>query len=143
MISKLSTAALQLAFAAVLIATAKCQTYPRIVHGERVLANNSYIYLEAIGEGGENALKCVTDIAYCCGYYWYDEQGQEVQFEENGNATFYITARDREISLNRRNGHSGGSIGLWLCDIPDTSGVRQSLYIYIGTYIIGKCVYDY
>lgn len=135
-------------FAAVLFALAKCQAYPRLMHGESVLANNSYIYRDAIGEAGDtNTLKCVTNFANCCrsdgdSGSWYDEQGQEVQFEGNDSTTFYITAGDGEVSLNRRRGHSGGSVGLWRCDIPDTTGIKKSLYIYIGTYAEGKCVFS-
>lgn len=140
--SKLASAV----FTAVLLALAKCQTYPRFMHGDKVLANNSYIFRDAIGEAGDaNTLKCVTDFANCCrsGEYsgsWYDEQGQEVQFEGNVTTTFYITAGDGEISLNRRRDYHGGSVGLWRCDIPDISGIKKSLYIYIGTYAEGKYV---
>ena len=34
------------------------------------------------------------------------------------------------VYLNRR---TGGSVGLRRCDIPDSNGVQQSIYIYLGT----------
>lgn len=135
-------------FAACLLALAKCQTYPRFMHGDKVLANNSYIFRDVIGETGDaNTLKCVTDFANCCrsdeySGSWYDEQGQEVQFEGNGTTTFYITAGDGEVSLNHRRGYLGESVGLWRCDIPDIRGIKKSLYIYIGTYTEGKCAFN-
>ena len=37
-----------------------------------------------------------------------------------------------EVSLNR-NSTCYPDFGLWRCDIPDSSGVIQSMYIYIGS----------
>ena len=36
------------------------------------------------------------------------------------------------ISLNRNRGCIDHTSGLWSCDIPDSSGKMQSLYIYIS-----------
>ena len=38
------------------------------------------------------------------------------------------------VYLNCR---TGGSVGLWRCDVPDSNGIQQSLYIYLGTEEIG------
>ena len=44
-----------------------------------------------------------------------------------------VTRGDGVISLNRRNSDcSPPTSGLWRCDIPDSSGEIQSLYIYIS-----------
>ena len=116
-----------------LIAAVLCQSYPRFEFNGNVLVNNSYIDRGGIGEGVNNSLHCVTDYSDCCNNglgNWYDETGMPVHQGEDGNSSLYVTRGERVVYLNRR---TGGSPGMWRCDIPDGSGTNQSIYIYLGT----------
>ena len=61
---------------------------------------------------------------------WYDATGEEVQQGPDGDSNLYVTREDGVVYLNRR---TGGQSGMWRCDIPDSNGVQQSIYIYLGT----------
>ena len=113
------------------------QSYPRfeLIRGD-VLANNSFILRGQpvdIGQGHSDSLHCVTDNSECCSNGqgdWYDEKGTQVQQGPDGEGGLYVTRGDGVVYLNRR---TGGSSGMWRCDIPDSNGVQQSIYIYLGT----------
>ena len=91
------------------------------------------MYYPDVGSG-ESALKCVAISRNCCSDVggWRDERGRPVQ-EGNGVACLYATRTFRIISLHRKSGCSDHTPGLWRCDIPDSSGEMQSLYIYISS----------
>ena len=80
----------------------------------------------------------MTDNSDCCKNgegNWYNETGGEVQQGPLGDSDrVYVTRGDGVVYFNRR---IGGSSGIWRCDIPDSNGVLQSIYIYLGTYITG------
>ena len=55
--------------------------------------------------------------------------------------TLNVTRGQGEVSLNRNNSDCiPETSGLWRCDVPDSSGKNQSIYIYIsnGAAIAGK-----
>ena len=117
----------------VLAAGVSSQSYPRFESRGNVLKNNSFVFRGSIGEGQGNSLRCVTNNSECCSNgqgSWYDERGDEVHQGSDGNSDLYVTRGPRVVYLNNR---TGGSTGLWRCDVPDSHGVQQSLYIYIGT----------
>ena len=122
-----------------LIAT--CWSQPRFELSGGTVRNNSYIcyddiiYYEKMNE--DDGLKCVTDHRDCCHdtnvSNWRDERGELVQEGADDGTCLYVTRGDGEISLNRRNSDCiPPTSGLWRCDIPDSSGEIQSLYIYIS-----------
>ena len=115
-----------------LVAAVTSQSYPRF---ENVLVNSSYILRPRIGEGHNDSLHCVTDNSDCCRNgegNWYNERGGEVQQGSVGDSDrLYVTRGDGVVYLNRR--ERGGGSGMWRCDIPDSNGVQQSIYIYLGT----------
>ena len=116
-----------------LVAAVNSQSYPRFDFRGVVLVNNSYIHRGRIGEGHNDSLHCVTDNSDCCSNgegNWYDETGGEVQQGPVGTSNLYVTRGDRVVYLNRR---TGGRSGMWRCDIPDSNGIHQSIYIYLGT----------
>ena len=119
-----------------LVAAVNSQSYPRFEIRGDVLVNNTFIFRGApvhIGEGHNDSLHCVTDNSDCCSNgegNWYDVTGGEVQQGPVGNSSLYVTRGDGVVYLNRRR---GGSSGMWRCDIPDSNGVLQSIYIYLGT----------
>ena len=117
-----------------LVTVVSSQPYPRFEFGESsILNNNSFVFRGSIEEGQNDSLHCVTDNSECCSNgqgNWYDEEGDEVHEESVGNSDLYVTRGQGVVYLNRR---TGGSVGLWRCDIPDSNGVRQSIYIYLGT----------
>ena len=125
-----------------LLAAVQCQPFPRFEFNGTALVNNSYIWRGGIGEG-DNALKCVTNDTDCCTDpdtgNWTDGNGAAVHQGMAGASTIYITRGNGTVSLNRI---TGGSSGMWRCDIPDSSGVMQSMYIYTGTGINGELLWS-
>ena len=116
-----------------LVSVVSSQSYPHFELGENNILNNSILLHGSIGEGQGNSLRCVTDNSECCTNgqgNWYDGRGDEVHQGSDGNSDQYVTRGQRVVYLNNR---TGGSVGLWRCDVPDSTGVQQSLYIYLGT----------
>ena len=117
-----------------LVSVVSSQSYPRFEFGgTNFLNNNSFVFRGSIGEGQDGSLHCVTNNSECCTNgqgNWYDERGYEVHEGSDGNSDLYVTRGQRVVYLNNR---TGGSVGLWRCDIPDSNGVQQSIYIYLGT----------
>ena len=123
-----------------LMVVVHCQTsYPQLEFGDAVLTNNSYIDREGIGVG-EASLKCVTDYPNCCSGAgsdvgnWFDRDGNEVHQGGDGATDLYVTRGGRVVYLHRI---TGGGPGMWRCDIPDSDGMMQSIYIYLGTSTTG------
>ena len=112
-----------------------CLSLPEFRFFVRSLSNNSFIWFPDIGNG-DFRLKCVTDNLICCngseGTGWRDDRERPVHKELNEGSCLYVTTGYRVISLNRKLGCSDHTPGLWRCDIPDSSGEIQSLYIYIS-----------
>ena len=106
------------------------QSLPHFRFEGNYLSNNSYILRARITN---DSLHCVTDNSDCCsngGGNWYDVTGGDVQQGPVGDSdSLYVTRRVGVVYLNRRR---GGSSGMWRCDIPDSNGVQQSIYIYLG-----------
>ena len=112
-----------------------CQS-PRFEHSSiNILTNNSYIYYANISDGG-GALKCVTDSENCCNDSnvgsWTDGRGRAVHQGADETTCLYVTRGHGEISLNRNSSCIPDTSGLWRCDVPDSSEVMQSIYIYIS-----------
>ena len=117
----------------VLVAGVSSQSYPHFEFRGNVLKNNSFVLRGSIGEGQDDSLHCVTNNSECCSNgqgNWYDERGDEVHQGSDGDSDLYLTRGQGVVYLNHR---TGGSVGLWRCDVPDSSGVQQSIYIYLGT----------
>ena len=112
-----------------------CQSQPQLKHGTHSLSNNSYIYYPDIMDG-DQTLKCVTDNVNCCNSSivggWRDERGDPVYEGADGTSCLYVTRGDGVISLHHKRNCTDHTSGLWRCDIPDSSGEMQSLFIYIG-----------
>ena len=119
-----------------LMVVVDCQTsYPQFEFGDTVLTNNSYINRGGIGEGVNNSLRCVTGYSDCCAGAgsdvgnWFDRDGSEVHQGTDGATDLYVTRGEGVVYLNRI---TGGVSGIWRCDIPDSDGMIQSIYIYLG-----------
>ena len=103
--------------------------------GDLELNNNSYIYYTSISDG-DNALKCVTTIPYCCTDSddgdWRDETGTVVHQGPDDSSCLYVTRGPGEISLNRNSDCIPDTSGLWRCDIADYNDeiYTQSLHLY-------------
>ena len=116
-----------------LVSVVSSQSYPRFEFRENITLNNSILFHGSIGEGQDDSLRCVANNSECCTNgqgNWYDERGDEVHQGSDGKSELYVSRGQGVVYLNRR---TGGSVGLWRCDIPDSDGVRQSLYIYLWT----------
>ena len=106
------------------------QTYPRLTHTGIVYGNNSFIDRGSINQN--NPLICETDHTPCCNSEggWVDPEGMAVQEGVAGAASLYMTRTSSgAINLHRI---TGGLSGMWQCEIPDSSGQLQQLYIYLG-----------
>ena len=138
-IKSLSAIMVNCAFVTFLVVAAvNSQSSPKFEFREHVLANNSFIFRGDISEGQNDSLHCVTDNSDCCNNgqgNWYDVTGGEVQQGSDGDSNLYVTRGDGVVYLNRKN--MGGQSGMWRCDIPDSNGVQQSIYIYLGTSATG------
>ena len=114
---------------------ANSQSLPYLKHDGPPLSNNSFIYYPDIG-GEYLALQCVTNRENCCNESntggWRDWRGRPVHQGVDGVTCLYVTRGDGVISLHRKSGCTPDMSGLWRCDIPDSSGEMQSLYIYIS-----------
>ena len=119
----------------VLVMVVTSQSEPHFQHLDNSLSNNSYIYYANILEG-EAALKCVTDSVDCCTGanvgVWSDEKRRPFQQGEDGASCLFVTRGERVISLNRRHNCVPPTSGLCRCDIPDSTGHTQSLFIYVS-----------
>ena len=118
-----------------LVAAVNSQSYPRFEFRGVVLVNNSYILWSNIGEGHNDSLHCVTDNSDCSNGEgnWYNATG-EVEQGSDRNNSLYVTRGSRVIYLYRRR---GGESGMWRCEVPDSNGALQNIYIYLGTHITG------
>ena len=129
----------------VLLAILKAQSLPHLKHLGGILYNNSFIYYTNISVG-DSALKCVTDSDNCCYNStvggWRDESGRPVYQGVDGTTCLYVTRGDGVISLHRKGNCSDHTSGLWRCDIPDSSGEMQSLYIYISSDSVSGIIID-
>ena len=100
--------------------------------------NNSNVILEDIGEYDE-ALLCRTNQTACCQTPYTGVNGSafgswffpnETRVPSEGVPWgFYRTRGQMVVHLNRR---EGGEEGIYRCEIPDTLGLIQT--IYIGVY---------
>ena len=118
-----------------LVVLATSQSSPHFESVGHSLENNSYIpYTSILHEA--RALKCVTDNVTCCNDSdvgnWRDERGLAVHQGADEATCLYVTRRQRVVSLNRKSDCIPRTSGLWRCDIPDSSEVMQTIYIYIS-----------
>ena len=123
---------------------AYCQVYPWFEHQ---VINNSYIHHTNISSG-QNALKCTIKNANCCSEYqngnWRDEEGIHIMTKETVHSSpecFYVTRKRGAIILHHhhRRECTRHKSGLWTCEILDSSGEIQTLFIYIAfDYVSGK-----
>jgi len=96
--------------------------------------NNSIVNITDIGTGSA-ALLCTTTYTPCCNSLdnpetqWYFPNRSQVP---NNPALPYQRTRGPGIVILNRNSEST-TTGIFHCDIPDASGVLQSLYV--GIYI--------
>ena len=131
--------------ALVILALAKGLSLPQLQWGKTSLANNSYIYYTNISDGN-GALKCKTDNHNCCNNSdngtWIDDRGTAVHQGADGATCLYVTREQGVASLNRKSNCTPDTSGLWRCDIPNSSEVVQSLYIYVSNdTTFGKTLY--
>ena len=118
-----------------LVVLANTQSSPHFENVGHSLENNSYIpYTSILHEA--RALKCVTDNVNCCNDSvvgnWRDERGIAVHQGADEVTCLYVTRGQGVVSLNRKSDCIPRTSGLWKCDIPDSSEVMQSIYIYIS-----------
>ena len=97
--------------------------------------NNSIVFLEDIGKG-DDALLCRTNQTACCRPPYTGVNGSALGnwFFPNGTRApsaggqwdIYRTRGQMVVCMHRRR---GGVEGIYRCEIPDTLGFTQTLYI--------------
>ena len=96
------------------------------------LSNNSIVAMTDIGTG-DAALVCTTTYTPCCTSFqnpethWYFPNGSRVP---NNPALPYQRTRGQNpgrVILSRNS--ESATTGIFHCDLPDASGVTQSLYL--------------
>lgn len=102
--------------------------------GNRTYPNNSVVSILDIGENND-ALFCKTDNSLCCsvvpyrrGEFYYPS-GERVLTLGSGD-DIYRNRGNQEIRLNRREGVTSPT-GRYRCELPDASGMIQSIFINI------------
>ena len=92
--------------------------------------NNSFVLIHDIGEG-DDALLCMTDRSDCCrkpnGEFYYPDSSA-VGFSDTNS--LYRNRGPQVVRLNRRNDVLSPT-GIYRCNIPDSSGINQNIYINI------------
>ena len=104
--------------------------------------NNSLVNLEDIGED-DNRLLCLTDQPACCRPpytsnaigNWFLPDGTRVA-SSGQQRGFHRTRGPSVVYMHRRR---GGEDGIYRCEIPDTAGVIQNLYIGVYNASTGEC----
>ena len=100
-------------------------------------SNNSIINIADIGVG-DHALHCITNRQQCCRNYhggasgnWFlpgQNSGIGGGGESGSTADFSRSRRHIAVLLNRRN-NATSPTGLYRCEVLDSGGVLQSLFI--------------
>ena len=105
-----------------------------------VIPNHGFVLLDNIGESS-NSLVCMTDNTACCSRDqvpgrgilgdWYYPNGTGLA----NNGWMWEFYRNRGPSVVRLHRRRGGVTGIYHCEIPDTAGVNQTMFI--GVYTTG------
>ena len=106
--------------------------------------------LEDIGEG-DDALLCTTANTACCSRsespgrailgQWYYPNGSAVADNiVNSQGDMWEFYRTRGLSIVRLNRRRGGVTGIYRCEIPDTVGDNQTIYIGVYAVSTGECL---
>ena len=107
--------------------------YPRFQLNSTILFNNSFIIRKTI-RTGDGALRCVTNNTACCTDPdvgdWTDPRDAAVYQGTTQTSHLYVTRGNGVVSLNR---NEKGDAGMWRCNIPDSTGMMQNIYIYAGS----------
>ena len=89
--------------------------------------------LEAIGEGNDTALLCMTNLTACCrpphtgdmlGSWFFPNKTKILS--NNHSTDFYRDRGQMVVRLKRR---ISGVEGIYRCDIPDAMNVIRTIYI--------------
>ena len=114
-----------------------------VVLNGAVIPNHGFVLLDDIGES-PNSLHCLTDNTACCARAqspgggtlgdWYYPNGTAVP----NNGWMWEFYRNRGPSVVRLNRRRGGVTGIYICEIPDTAGFAQTMFIGVYTADTGK-----
>ena len=122
----------------VCLQTVHCQT---LRHMGNTYQNNSFLDRGIISVA--NPLQCLTDYSSCCEGTtggWEDPAGMAIQEGASGATMFYVTrTTSGEINLNRFPDQSSQQLsGMYQCEIPDSSGELEMVFIYLGNASTGE-----
>ena len=105
-----------------------------MLNGQRIAYNSdTVVNIRDIGTGGR-ALLCVTDRSSCCSGAgrageWYYPDGRRVNIQ-GAREDFYRNRGVKIVRLNRARNIIAPT-GRYRCEVPDASGIIQSIFINI------------
>ena len=104
----------------------------RFMLGGKTYVDGDIILITDIRDGDDNALLCVTDNTNCCdvqriGEFYYPD-GSAVGYSTTNS--LYRNRGSQVVRLNRRD-NTLSPVGRYRCEIPDSSGTIQRIYINI------------
>ena len=115
--------------------------------GNVTYQNKSNVILENIGEG-DDALLCKTNRTACCHHHivgmrhsmgnWFFPNGTKVPRVNTTSGEMRDFYRDRGQMVVRMHRRGGGVEGIYRCEIPDTFGFIQTLYIGVYSLSTGE-----
>jgi hypothetical protein len=99
----------------------------------RIYANNSVVDVNDIGGPNYEALLCLTNARNCCGYKHGDQGEWYLPSGVPANTNSIYFNRNRGPSVLRLTSILNDNLfpdgGVFRCEIPDASGLNQSVYI--------------
>jgi hypothetical protein len=113
----------------------------------KLYPNNYLVNLEEIGEANK-ALVCLTNRIECCTNGsqgdWYNPEDMimPITTTKDDSTNFYTSRGPSHIRLNKNNVNNS-IFGIYYCEIPDSSGTDQRIYIGIYGNEQGGISYDF
>ena len=99
-----------------------------------IYPNNTAIMVDDIGQGDTDGLLCVTGNTACCrstGEGEFKFPNGSMVPTNNAGRDFFRNRGSQFIRLNRRNSATS-PLGKYSCEIPNASGVLQSIFLDVG-----------
>ena len=120
------------------------QTFPYVSFMGVHLSNHSYINLTQVGDHGDDAVQCVTNLSSCCTITQGEDRGNWYQYfiadetklvrcKGNNSKALCRLRKNQRVELRRRNNNV--TSGMYLCVI-EANGTNTG-FLYVGLYASG------
>ena len=104
------------------------------------IANDGYVDVDDIGLDNEHTLLCHTNKTDCCrgsnieGDWYFPDRTRVRSYAENyglGHTSYFFRNRHNSVVRLRRR-EAPTERGRFYCEVPNASGVNQTIYVNIG-----------